>query len=64
MYVSEPIVNVPSVKLSIPRPVELLTTVAVRLMLALSVVVLSPTLYAVPDQLIVSVVPVESSGTR
>jgi len=57
-------VNVPPVKLSIARPGELLTTVAVRLMLALSVMVLLPILWAVPDPLIVKVVPVASNGAR
>ena len=44
VYVSEPIVSVPDVKFSNPRPAELLMTVAVRLMLADSVTVLLPIL--------------------
>ena len=62
MYASEPTVNVPPVKLSIPRPGELLATVAVTLMLALSVMDLLPILKAVPEPLIVRVVPVASGG--
>ncbi len=55
-------VNVPPVKLSIPRPIELRVTVAVRSMLADSVTVLLPILIAVPEPDIVRTLPFARGG--
>ncbi len=62
MYVVEPMVNVPPVKLSSARPKETFSTVAVSLMLALWVLDWFPILKAVPDPLIIRTIPFVSGA--